>query len=109
VCATPLDPGDPLEPAGPAEPAEATEPAGSAGPAGPAEPAEPAEPAGPRRRWFDRIGIITGSVLFVLAVVGLIILAVVGFSPATYLLVLLAVGLFLIIQGTRSRGPHRSS
>jgi hypothetical protein len=59
------------------------------------------------RRWYDRIGIITGTVLFVLALAGLLVLAVIGFEPALYLLVLLAVGSFLVIQGARWHGPRR--
>ena len=59
--------------------------------------------------WYDRIGIISGWVLFFLFVAGLIVLAIAGFTPALYLLVLLAVGVFLIVQGTRMRGSRRSS
>lgn len=59
------------------------------------------------RRWYDRMGIITGTVLFVLALAGLLVLAVIGFQPALYLLVLLAVGAFLVIQGARWHGPRR--
>jgi hypothetical protein len=53
------------------------------------------------------MGIITGTVLFVLALAGLLVLAVIGFQPALYLLVLLAVGAFLVIQGARWHGPRR--
>lgn len=60
------------------------------------------------RHWYDRIGIITGVVLFVVTVVALAVLAAIGFTPALYLLVLFAVGTFMIAQGARMRGPHRS-
>jgi hypothetical protein len=58
------------------------------------------------RRWYDRIGIITGTVLFFLFVLALLFLAVIGFQPALYLLVLVAVGAFLVIQGARWHGPR---
>jgi hypothetical protein len=74
---------------------------------GGAESPELTEPV--RRHWYDRIGIISGIVLFLLALAGLIFLAAIGFSPALYLLVLVAVGVFLVIQGTRLHGPRRSS
>jgi hypothetical protein len=106
----------PDQPSVPVDAGQAVEPPGAPVPAASgfadstsSEPveAELGEPA--PRRWYDRIGIITGIVLFLLAVAGLIFLAAIGFSPALYLLVLVAVGVFLVIQGTRLHGPRRSS
>jgi hypothetical protein len=66
--------------------------AGAAGAAGEADVDE-----APVRRRARNAGVV----LFLLAVVGLIVLAIAGFTPALYLLVLAVVGTGLVILGAR--------
>ncbi len=47
----------------------------------------------------QRIGIITGKILVLLAALAVVALAVAGFRPALYLIVLLVAGVVLIVGG----------
>ena len=64
---------------------------------GPAGPVEEAPAVGRPRRTAQRIAIA----LFGLALLGLLVLAAAGFTPAAYLLVVAVVGTLLVVIGTR--------
>jgi len=60
---------------------------------------------GPRRQWlWDHIGRLSGAVLGLLALAGLIFLAAIGFKPALGLIAVVLIGLLLIVVGGKMHG-----
>lgn len=61
-----------------------------------------------RRTWlWDHSGRLAGTLLFLVAAGAMVFLAAIGFTPALYLVVLLAVGVVVIAVGGRIRGSMR--
>ncbi len=59
----------------------------------------------PRRQWlWDHIGRLSGAVLGLLALAGLIFLAAIGFKPALGLIAVVVIGVLLIVVGGKMHG-----
>ena len=68
------------------------------------------EPSGgaPERSWlYNHVGRIAGMVLGIIVIAFVVFLAIVGFRPALYLLVLIVVGVLIISLGGNMRGTMR--